>query len=575
MSLLASAIDQLNERQRDAMDVEGHCVILAPPGSGKTKLLVTRLSRDLADRIEPPRGAACITLTNAAGLEIVSRFSELSDDRRSNLFIGTVHGFALNRIVRPYGKVAGVVDTREMRVLRRKEARSAWVTALRESGIADDDLLHTTVTKLRSELADDERWALTGSAMRARNAYLEFLRQHGLLDFQSIISHAVTIVADPDVRTALRSSFERIYVDEYQDLAPGLDRIVRHLCISSENEPSTLFAVGDTDQAIYGWTGTDARLLTDLARQPGVKKIELNTNYRCGAVIAEISRRLYSDARTVKAVSQGGSVEAVQVPGGIDGQVEHIADEVTTLLGANVEPTSIGILCRTNVIARSAARALQDRHIDTWVREDADWETMMSNWLERSCGAVLGLLDTNVGVGTLLDELSRILPEIDADVRGEVLAILLAIEPGMSAKELAQSVLAAVEDGSPSSTEIARDELSPLIAHLADDPQALSTVDDLASRQLRAGRVYVTTLSAGKGLEFDHVFIPDCDDGRIPFYQSFNNPRELAEERNKFYVGLTRARVSVTLLWSGYTVDRNGKRWPSRVSRFVRQLRLD
>jgi DNA helicase-2/ATP-dependent DNA helicase PcrA len=574
VSTLEAACAELNDSQITAMDVEGHCVVIAPPGSGKTKLLVTRLARDLSDRIDPPSGAACVTLTTAAAAELSSRFGLLSGDQRSNLFIGTVHGFALNRILRPYAALAGLPELQDARVLRRREAEALWAETLRQEEIPDDPLLLNTVRKLRSEFASEHQWSLTGSAVQARDAYLQLLRDNRLLDFASIIEQAVAIVeSHVDVRLALRAAFERIYVDEYQDLAPGLDRIVRELCLSAEADPSTLFAVGDTDQAIYGWTGTDSRLLTDLASQPGVTEIALKTSYRCGAVIAEISRRLFPDGRPMIAARSGGSIDVVKVEGSIKGQVTRIAEEVALLVESNVSPDAIGLLCRTNELARAAAKSLGDRGIDTWVREDAEWESMTTNWLERACGTLLGLA-RGAGIGALVDELARIVPGLDVDIRGQIVGLLLSIESGMSARQLTSDLLNLLVSADADAATVATDELAPLLGHFASDPHVLRSVDELAARQLRDGRVYVTTLSAGKGLEFDYVFIPDCDDGRIPFYRSVNNRRELGEERNKFYVGLTRARLKVTLLWSGYTTDRWDRRHPCPVSRFVTQLRL-
>src|SRR3954466_16375449 len=109
MTALQDAIEQLrsNPQQSEALDAEGDCVVLAPPGSGKTKLLTVRLVRALRDQIREPHGAACITYTNAAAGELVRRVTELGSPRRSNLFIGTVHAFAMRAILRPYATLTG------------------------------------------------------------------------------------------------------------------------------------------------------------------------------------------------------------------------------------------------------------------------------------------------------------------------------------------------------------------------------------------------------------------------------------------------------------------------------------
>ena len=105
MSALSEAIAELgtNDRQWEAFQTEGHCAVLAPPGSGKTKLLTTKLAHALVhDVVRAPRGAACITMTNEAALELRRRMRKLGVRQRPNFFVGTVHAFALSRIILPF-----------------------------------------------------------------------------------------------------------------------------------------------------------------------------------------------------------------------------------------------------------------------------------------------------------------------------------------------------------------------------------------------------------------------------------------------------------------------------------------
>src|SRR4051812_34801275 len=134
MNALAKARDELreNERQWEAFTTEGHCVVLAPPGSGKTKLLTTRVANDLITKISRPHGAACITLTNAAADELERRLDGIGVDRRSTLFIGTVHSFALTRIVLPFAAVAGYPELARPRI-----ASDAQVDALLAQAVSE------------------------------------------------------------------------------------------------------------------------------------------------------------------------------------------------------------------------------------------------------------------------------------------------------------------------------------------------------------------------------------------------------------------------------------------------------
>ncbi|WP_083397357.1 ATP-dependent helicase [Plantibacter sp. MMLR14_011] len=562
----------LNSRQEDAMAAGGHVAVIAPPGSGKTKLLVTRLARDLSTQISAPRGAACITLTNAAATEMAQRFREISSDKRSNLFIGTVHGFALNRIVRPFSEVSGNPQLRDARVLKRHEADELWARALQESGIESDHLLQATVRKLRTELASQDRWNLTGVAVQAHNAYQQLMSDENVVDFSAIIEHAVRIVdAHADVRDALRAAFQGIYVDEYQDLAPGLHRIIYQLCFEEGSDCSQLFAVGDADQAIYGWTGTDSKLLIDLASRPDVQMVELLTNYRCGEVIAQVSRRLFDDSEGVTTTRTGGDVQALYIPGSLVDQFSAIVGRISELTAGGTNAEDIGVLCRTNSMAEEVAEALEGHQIPAWVRQDVDWESTLTDWFERALGAILNP-GPGADIGSVIDELNHLAPGVDPDTKGKVLVELIGARPGDASREVLGRVLDAFDEAPEDARTAAADGLTALLASLRDEQLSLGTVEELAGRRLREGRVYVTTLPAGKGLQFDYVFIPDCNDGRIPFYRSFDDELQMAEERNKFYVGITRAREQVYLLWSPTTLNWDGQPRRSTVSRFVRQL---
>jgi len=147
------------------------------------------------------------------------------------------------------------------------------------------------------------------------------------MDFDDIVAYAVSLVEGHEfVRHVLTSRYPVIYVDEYQDLAPGLDRLVKALCFDYYNS-SDLFAVGDPDQAIYGWTGSRPELLDELGARSDVTRIYLDINYRSKAEIIKHSIRILDNFRRIRARNEdeGGLVEAHYVPGGYDAQVRAAA----------------------------------------------------------------------------------------------------------------------------------------------------------------------------------------------------------------------------------------------------------
>lgn len=167
MNALREARDELrsNERQWQAFTTEGHCVVLAPPGSGKTKLLTTRLANDLVTRIRRPHGAACITLTNAAADELQRRLDALGVDRRSTLFVGTVHSFALSRIVLPFAAVGGFPDLSNPRIASDRQVKAALAQAVGDFyAEGEQRYVDSTVMKLR-RIMDPEQYALVGGGI--------------------------------------------------------------------------------------------------------------------------------------------------------------------------------------------------------------------------------------------------------------------------------------------------------------------------------------------------------------------------------------------------------------------------
>ena len=579
MTRLQEAIDSLDESQARAFNVAGHSVVLAPPGSGKTRLLVTRLVHDLERTIATPRGAACITLTNDAASEVHDRFGELSADSRSNLFVGTVHAFALTRIIRPLAAAVGQPALATARIARKDALATLWDEAVAEVGVPSDErrLLFGTVDRFRKLMAPEEVWTTLGSyPVSVRDAYLRNMDEQGLLDFGRVIEKAVEFVEGSEgARAALRAQFAAIYVDEYQDLAPGLDRIVRTLALGDGDNQSTLFAVGDVDQAIYGWTGTNPALLRNLAAEASVVVSHLETNYRSGSTIVEASRRLYGGVSIPNSVRGGGEITVVRVAGSIEGQADWVAQKIPAHAAAGVNLEEIGILCRTNDIGAVVASRFAEAGVSAWFRTNELWETPTSTLLERLCAwAAHGHEASGQNIVQVTDELRRSNPGLATRAVGVAMAAAVTADPTALALPFIQLLIDQMSGGGTEEAIAALvEETDGLIEALSSGSLTDTSIADLGARRVTAGKVFITTLTSSKGLEFDHVYVLDLEDGRVPFFTSFDKPDELTEERNKFYVAITRARYSVTLLWSGFTVTRFGNR-NNPVSRFVTELNL-
>lgn len=570
MGSLRQAISELetNPEQWEAFQHDGHCVVLAPPGSGKTKLLTTKAVWLANNAIAPGRGLACITLTNPAAAELRTRIRRLGQPMGRTVTIGTVHSFAWSNVIRPFASAAGFPEWSRYTLAPRQQANAALREAIRRVFDPNEDtrFVDSTIRRNRKLCLTEQEWRTAGPNIReAALEYERLLREEDYVDFDTVVAMAVHLVEEyPFVRTVLHARYPYLMVDEYQDLAPGLHRIVTSLSLDEGN--STLFAVGDPDQAIYGWTGTRPELLLELADRASVHRVDLRINYRCGALIAEASRRILgADATGAVTIRSGGTVSARYESAGLTAQANYIAGRILELQSAGASLHEIAVLAPTNGDCDELVAVLRSRDISVSWRADAYSPSPLTMTLEAFAAWVShGREDSGYRLGDLLDQWQQ-LGDWSALRAGAdaVVAALLAATGDTRAGEFVETIvtvldsagaLAELRSDDANELERMRDALSPA-GGMAD-----YTVRDLGGLRLRGGRVEVLTMSSSKGLEFDHVFIAALEEGKLPFFASVRGSAEWTEDRRKFYVSFTRARDSVEVLYSGWYDTPRGRR---------------
>jgi DNA helicase-2/ATP-dependent DNA helicase PcrA len=585
MGALSRSIEDLktNARQWQAFNAEGHCVVIAPPGSGKTKLLTTRLAYDLAKKIPMPHGAACITLTNAAADELRARIDQLGVEGRANLFVGTVHGFALRKIIEPFSRVIGRSDLAHVSIASERESRQAYDDAMREVLTPDDDPrnVRSTIEFNRQRLATDEDWGRSGETVReVARVYEQKLRSRGLFDFLDIVAIAVELVERHKViRRVLTAQYPHLYIDEYQDLAPGLDRLVRALCFDYVLN-CEMFAVGDPDQALYAFTGTRPELLNDLASRRDVTAVELDHNYRCGQEIIQLANQLRKGKAPMRGDRDGGDVSATHCPGGLQDQYRHVVASVESARERGVPLHEIAVLCPLNSQCEAVAAELRANSVAAHVRGSEYRFTLVTAFVE-SCAAwaTLGRETSNYRLGHLLKRWRLILGlnwTRSTDVTLTKLLMVYGARSADPAHNLVDDLLGQGLRSALSQVSLADDaiEVNRMRSALQSGPLRTLSVRGLAQRALKVDRVEVTTMTSSKGLEFDVVMVIGADEESIPYYLSVSDPAQLAEDRRKFYVSITRARDELRVFYSGFVVTPYGRRIYKGPSRFLREVGL-
>lgn len=583
MTALAEAIAELrtNERQWEAFEAHGHCAVLAPPGSGKTKLLTTKLADTLVrDLVRAPRGAACITMTNEAALELRRRVRALGVDRRPNLFVGTVHAFALGRIVAPFAASAGRHDLAASRLGSDHEIEEAFDVAFNDLDFPPHERpqVKTTTAKAR------QRLDLSGDGMLGGEPIAEMARRfqaelatRRIYDFQDLVRHAVELIEDHAwVGRVLAATFPRVYVDEYQDLAPGLDRIVRGITLRTDSD-SVLFAVGDPDQAIYAFSGAHPRLLRDLAQEPQVLAVSLEHNYRCAQGIIDVSLRALGETRTITGHRPGGSVSVHAVTGGEDGQTAMALELVLDAINRDVAYEQIAVLAPWGQDRDRCADSLRTSGIPVFARTEEHWRTTsLTMLLEAMAAWACHSGQAGIELPELLDTFSALVRGArDHVVLKSVTRSMLDGNPTSPARDFVEAVTAAALGDyarEPSSGEDAKELRKMRHALSVDGAGAAMTLREVGDRARAPGRVMAATIHGAKGLEFDVVIMVGADHAGLPGFTPTDE--DVAEARRKFYVTITRARDEVHLVYTDCRISRNGNLYAIRPSPFIAELNL-
>lgn len=581
-----------NEEQQKVYNSTGNCVVLAGPGSGKSKILTLKLARILNEDVEEPQGIACLTYNKECARELKEKLSNLGINESSRIFIDTVHSFCLNHVIKPYKHLVHTNLPKEIKVATSKETKeimlqtfnltigknerhtSSWSTAF-------DVYRRTFIDRKSSEWktndSDIAEWILN---------YENALRQRGLIDFDDMVLNGLWMIEENQwIQELLKAKFPVIAVDEYQDLGASLDRIIRVLCIKNDIR---LLAVGDPDQSIYGFTGAQPMLLNDLSHQSSVLKIRLKKNYRSRGNIVKASIASLLEERDFVSSRDGeGSIKFYGLKDGIDAQCNYICEKIIPEILTS-DPFStlgdIGVLYidkndGDRIAEKVAKEGLQYIRVDgnapynknkltVWIENCAMWcsggwlkgspqyyeiEGTFSSFLSKSNITEKKLEDKKLDLFKFLFQtrdveikLSDWLDKFNNNIVSELLDCFTE-EPGIV------------------------EEYKKLIESAKNGQLEDFKVSSLSRQIGSKSHLNLYTLHSSKGLEFKYVIMFGLEHGRIPWLKATKD--KLGESRRLFYVGLTRAKDEIHLLCSGWYYDYYNRRQIHGPSKFVLELK--
>jgi DNA helicase-2/ATP-dependent DNA helicase PcrA len=624
-------LDALNEGQRRAVEAtEGPVLVLAGAGTGKTRVLTTRLAHILTTRRAWPGQILAVTFTNKAAAEMRNRVAGLLGHGAEELWIGTFHAIGV-RILRRHAELVGLksnftildADDQLRLVKQLMEARDVdatkWPPRLLLSIIQrwkDRGLVPARVP------ASEAGEFAMGRAVELYRDYQNRLMVLNACDFGDLLLHCLGLfTSHDDVLADYRRRFKYILVDEYQDTNVAQYLWLRLLAQEHRN----ICCVGDDDQSIYSWRGAEIGNILRFEKDfPGATVVRLEQNYRstqdilaaASGLIAKNEGRL---GKTLWTAREGG--EKIVVRGVWDGEQEarNVGDEIEALQRAGESLNQIAVLVR----ASFQMREFEERFITLGVPyrvvggprfyerqeiRDAIAYLRVVNQFDDSLAfeRIVNTPRRGIGAATIqalhllsreqsisLTEAARRLVETDElrpqsrKALGELLEMFMrwrGLADDVDQVELAEIVLD--ESGYTAMWQASRAPDAPgRLENLKELVNALQEFENLSgflehvSLVMEAGEatagemVTLMTLHAAKGLEFDNVFLPGWEEGVFPNQRSLDEGGEAAleEERRLAYVGLTRARNRAVISFAANR--RIFNQWQSAIpSRFVDEL---
>jgi len=485
MSLNTSLIlDGLNKSQRRAVTTtDGPLMIVAGPGTGKTLTIVRRIALLILQGVKPESMLA-VTFTNRSAREMRERAATLLGIEASKIFIGTLHLLGL--------KIIKEASSTDFTLYSREEQIELVKTLSKKNNTRAQDLVEK-ISRIKN-LVDP----LDAEIKGLFDEYELELKKNHAVDFDDLIRTPITIL-EQNPSDSFVSKFSHIMVDEYQDINPSQYRLLRLLAQKSGN----MCAIGDSDQAIYGFRGANSSgFLSFSSDFKNAATVMLTENYRSSAVILLASQSVIKNNQKriemaiTPTLGQGSRINAFSLPDEraegelivqeIEARIGGTSNYQMSHAGRNKEGSSesfsfsdFAVVYRTNAQAKAIEEAFSTSGIPYQI------------------------------IGRKSSLQSRVLKETIAYLHS--LANLDASEPGQSEANEAKLLISA-------------DFFDP-----------------------RANVITLTTMHTAKGLEFRVVFMAGVEDGLVPFTLT-KSDLDIEEERRLFYVGMTRAKEELFLL---------------------------
>ncbi|MGI6011688.1 MAG: ATP-dependent helicase [Ruminococcus sp.] len=597
----------LNQEQKKAVrHQKGPMLVLAGPGSGKTAVITARTAYLIEKCNVAPSSILVVTFTRAAAGEMKERFLSRSGKKYTQVQFGTFHGIFYGILKQAYGLNSG-------NIIGEGDRKKLLAHLLADSGmdVEDEketlDFLGQEISMVKTEQISLEHF-YSGSCPEEvfREIYRSYQKELGkkrLLDFDDLMVCCYELfVKRPDILKKWQERFRYILVDEFQDVNLLQYKIVRMLASPEDN----FFAVGDDDQSIYRFRGAKPEIMFSFQKDyPGGEQVILRKNYRCTKAIVNCSQRLIREngkrfEKKLETDNEQG--EAVEIHPFSDEEAQnlYLVQSLQEKIKEGCRPEEMAVLFRTNTESRQTVSRLMEYNIPFVMRDSLP--NLYEHWIARQILAYLrlskggrqrsdflmimnkpnryisreALYESKVSFESLYqfyeekEWMCERIEKLEEDLkRMGRMAPFAAINYLCCGMEYREYIIEYARK-----RKIREEELLEILDEIQESSRNFRTFEEwcahiqeytlMLQRQKNsrdAAGVVLSTLHGAKGLEYDHVYILNVNEGIIPYHKAVLE-EELEEERRLLYVGMTRARKSLHLFYPEKRYRKNRK--PSR-----------
>jgi len=589
-------LDTLNKEQKEAvMHIDGPCLVVAGAGSGKTKVLTTRIAYLIKSGIYSSNILA-ITFTNKAAKEMKERISKIVDDNYA--FVGTFHSFGL-RVIKENYEDLGL--SKNFTIIDSDDVTSIIKKILKDLGYdikqVAPSYIRNRISFIKNEMLSDteiEKFFLSEPEKIAKQVYFEYekiLKKNNVVDFDDLLKLPVELfIKNSDILERYQDKYKYILIDEYQDTNEVQYKLVRLLSSKYRN----IFVVGDQNQAIYGFRQANYKNILNFEKDySDANVIVLNQNYRSTTTILNAANSVIKnniERKEVNLFSELGEGVKVKYLRSNDGlqEVNLVVSEIKNLLDMGYQKKDVAIFYRTNAQSRIYEEAMLKNNFPYKVvgsfyfykrkeiKDLISYLKLIANHSDDiALKRVINEPKRGIGAKTIenLEKEAMIngTSMFDTITGGKELEFKKLIEDltkeadDLSLTELIDKVLEKsgikeeLEKEKTLDNELRIDNLMEFRSitesyqnvtgsvNLEDFLDEISLIADITEHKDLDDAITLMTLHSAKGLEFKVVFMVGMEEGLMPHSNAFCEENGIEEERRLCYVGITRAKERLYL----------------------------